>query len=161
MKEYGLKALYQEDKLFANRINFLLVAESMLLVSYVTARFKDLEQVSWVIALLGIGFTVFLGFVNIRNNYYIYYMKKDIEKVITEYARVKNRWQKIPYPANPILSWGLTGLFLYVCLYFLILDVSDVLDISSDVNQFIVFFSYFFFLFMMFARIIDLRLIDC
>ena len=127
MEDYRFKVLEREDNLFASRVNFLLVAESMLFISFVTAKAyignnSDLELDSLIINLLGIGITILLGFVNIRHNYYIFHVRKEIDtdNIFTEYKDAKERWQKLPHwPTNPILSWYLTWIFLSVWLSFL------------------------------------------
>ena len=92
LKKHGFDLLFHEDKLFTTRVNLLLVAESLLFISYVTSLNMELNKcISVVISGLGITITIFFGFVNIRASENLEKLKEEIEKIFTFYQKIRKK----------------------------------------------------------------------
>ena len=70
-KKYAFKLLFHENTLFTSRVNLLLVAESLLAISYVTSltsEFAIQNEIDKHIIYIGIILTSLFGIVNIRSS---------------------------------------------------------------------------------------------
>lgn len=96
--------LLHEDTLFTNRVNFFLVAESMLFVSYVTAinALQPNKVVIHTIAILGVVYTIIWWFVCGRQQYNLEKLKEKVEEVDPDYK--DTRIGRAPGPATFVLA---------------------------------------------------------
>lgn len=115
--------LLHEDTVFTNRVNFFLVAESMLFVSYGTI-INALQPniiVICTIAILGIIFTLAWMFVNGRQKYNLEKLKRKVEEVDPDYK--DTRMGRAPGSATLVLAYILPGatLIAWIVMLFSIL----------------------------------------
>ena len=109
LKTHRLRLYYfHEDRLFSNRVNLFLVAESMLFVSYVTAlSIGNLNKcVSVIIGGLGITITILFGIVNINASGNLDKLKEKLADEDAVYKKLRNERKERLFPsANIFLGW--------------------------------------------------------
>ena len=115
-REYDrkLNKIHQEDNLFTSRINLFLVAESMLLISYVTSLnfSKDNDLIGLLLIILAIALTlVFWNILN-KNVDYIKQLRTNLEDAYPSYKEERDK-KPITY-ANDLLGFVLPFVFLIV-----------------------------------------------
>jgi len=118
------KMLEYEDRLFTTRVNLLLIAESLLFLSYVTT--ICCEQyikncISITIGLIGLIITILIGYVNIRAFENLKKHKETIEDIFPFYKKM--RQQRMLGSANMVLSWLVTIIFVIAWIVLLVINL--------------------------------------
>ena len=123
-KKNCFKMLYHEDKLFTTRVNLLLVAESLLFLSYVTTICceQNIKNcISVTIGITGLIMTILIGFVNIRASSNLEELKKLIDKTYPFYKKIRKK--RVFGSANIVLGWIITILFILTWVVLLALNL--------------------------------------
>ena len=121
-KERCFKVLEHENKLFTTRVNLLLVAESLLFLSYVTTLGNPQINncVVFTIGIIGLIITFLIGFVNIRASINLEKLKETIDDIYSFHKKM--RQQRVFGSANIILGWILTIVFIIAWIVLLVLN---------------------------------------
>ena len=123
-RENCFPILHNENKLFASRVNLLLVAESLLFISYVTVLCCNTNKsifVSYTIIFSAIFLTLFIGYVNIRASINLENLKKKIDEEYPFHKKLRD--ERIWGSANIVLSYFITILFLITWIVFLVIQI--------------------------------------
>jgi len=107
--------LHQENVIFSSRLNLLLIGESMLLVSYVSALNLDATTKSWILpALCIIGFVITIVFqiIIFEHSKYIFKLAEKIKKEFPDVGILKEnpvsnitRFLSLMIPSAFIVIW--------------------------------------------------------
>jgi len=117
-KEYGkfiMDFIYHEDRIFTSRVNLFLIAESLLILSYVTILCNNLREFSYLLGLTGIIITSFYFKVLSGNYKILEKLKKvalDEEKDYCPHYRKMKRDIYFRHRSNLILGISIPGVFL-------------------------------------------------
>lgn len=114
--------LYQENVIYTNRLNLLLIGESMLLVSYVSALNLDITKkwILWVLPVTGILITFIFCLIIWDHSKYITSLHK---KIIQDFPDV-DILKKNPVSAiTNFLSLMIPSIFIAIWIVFLILYI--------------------------------------
>jgi hypothetical protein len=120
-KKYALDFLSHENKLFTSRVNLLLVAESLLFISYVTSLTSNIainNNVHYLLCFLGIAITILFWLINARSARNLERLKLTIDDALPFHKKLRSMRSnpKIPFSTNIALSWILSFVFLYIWL---------------------------------------------
>ncbi len=105
--------LLHEDNLFSSRVNFFVVAQSMLLIAFAINSYEN-PSLTMILALAGILFVLVWLYVSICQIYFlINRIKEKLEEKLPEYRVRKgiwllgepNIWLGIVFPSILILVW--------------------------------------------------------
>jgi hypothetical protein len=118
--------LHQENAIFSNRLNLLLIGESMLLVSYVGAwNIVDSSKsgILWSLCILGFLITLVFSIIIKEHSKYISKLAEKIQKNFPDVAILGEN------PASRItnfLAVMLPASFMFIWIYFLIITIVTV-----------------------------------
>jgi len=121
----------REDTFFANRINFFLVLQSMLLLSYTTVMYSDNDR-KFIGILINIFALVITGYFYIlfrRTKKYLEYLREELSLADPIYCAIWDNRKylypdKEPRTANWLLGIGLPCLFSTIWMVLLIVYIN-------------------------------------
>ena len=117
--------LYREDVLYSNRINYFILAQSLLLVSYVTAdgATSSSNLIKLGINTLGLIVTFIFYVIFSRTVDYIHYLRRELKDEAPRYKEIwlnkKNLEGKKIKGANITIGEGISLLFFSLWILFL------------------------------------------
>ena len=118
--------LYREDVLYSNRINFFILAQTMLLFSYITSIYalRDIGNFfAILIGILALFVTGFFIMIFHRTVDYIRYLRRQLEWASSSYKRIwrgkKNKAGEKITGTNILVGEGIAICFFTVWLFLL------------------------------------------
>jgi len=122
--------LYREDNLYSSRINFLLLSQSMLLLSYITSIYalNNVENFfAILISILALFVTGFFTMIFHRTVDYIHYLKGNLEEKSPRYKEIwgkrRNNEGKKILGVNILVGEGISICFFTVWIFLLFLSL--------------------------------------
>jgi hypothetical protein len=117
-----------EEMIFYQRINFFLIAESMLFVAFTTLLGSTANYREFLVVLALLGFLLGLVwlYVGARQLYVIDYVSRYCRETYAEYAQLKDRRYEPVFSSTKMLAYFVPVMVLIVWLWGIVLVVTEV-----------------------------------